>query len=131
MPQGDKAGFICETDPYFGCPFGYFFAMENCYKAFPDNAMRAAEAEIFCREESGYGGGTLATPTTNIHAQFLNLLIRDTELDYLENKDLNISQVEYWTGFNVEEDDGLAVSGNPLFPTTEVTFRNYRLDRLH
>ena len=83
MPQGDKAGFICETDPYFGCPFGYFFAMENCYKAFPDQAMKAAEAEIFCREEEG---GTLATPTTNIHTQFLNLLIRDTEAVYMDDK---------------------------------------------
>ena len=23
--------------------------MENCYKAFPDQTMKAAEAEIFCR----------------------------------------------------------------------------------
>ena len=109
-----KAGFICETDPYFGCPFGYFFAMENCYKAFPDQAMKAAEAEIFCRDESGGGGGTLATPTTNIHTQFLNLLIRDTEVDYLENRDLNISHVEYWLGFNFEEDaDRTDIFANP------------------
>ena len=60
---------------YFGCPYGYFFAMENCYKAFPDKLMSAAEAEIFCREESGGGGGSLATPTTNIHVSVRQLAI--------------------------------------------------------
>ena len=63
------------------------------------------------------------TPRTSsfvLQVQFLNLLIRDTEAAYLENK-LNVSLAEFWLGFNVEEYGvgGLTVSGVDVFPTAE------------
>ena len=87
--------------------------------------MRDGTVEYFYREESGGGGGTLAMPTTNIHTQFLNLLIRDTEVDYLENRDLNISQAQYWLGFNVEED---GADRADIFPSTEADKGRYTYD---